>query len=163
MKVLIIGLGLILGAAGGFMGYVSVDRENQKAKDAQRVEAEIQDLQEQISLLKEFPQRPGVSLDAAYVALINDMHVIARTHRVVCTMSVQGGSGTDIGNSAVPSVFSGLREARFHGVFSGLTRRSTLLSLLDALAAFEKESPVLFQSIGHEKDALIFDIKIVGL
>jgi hypothetical protein len=163
MKVLIIGLGLILGATGGFMAYVSVDRENQKAKDAQGVEAEILDLQKKISLLKELPQRSAVPLDAAYVALINDMHVIARAHRVACTMSVQGGNDTDIGKSVAPSVFSGLREVRLHGVFSGLTRRPTLLSLLDALAAFEKESPVLFQNIGHEKDALMFDIKIVGL
>ena len=163
MKVLIIGLGFVLGAMGVLMAYVSAGHVNEKVRDAQHLEAEILDLEQKISLLKGLPQRPVLSLDAAYVIFMNDMDLIARAHRVVFMASLQGASDADIGKNTHPSVFSGLREVRFHGVFAGLTRKATLLSLFDALAAFEKETPVLFQSIGYEKDALMFDLTIVGL
>jgi hypothetical protein len=163
MKVLIIGLGIVLGCMGVLTAYVSFDRADQKEIEAQRLESEILHLKEKVLLLKDLPQREAVLLDAAYTAFINDMRVIAGVHRVACTVSVQGGNGVDVGKSTGSSVFEGLREVRFHGILSGITRRTTFLSLLDALSAFEKEAPVLFQSISHEKDALVFDVTIVGL
>jgi hypothetical protein len=163
MKALIIGLGFLLGAVGIFTAYVSIDRWNQKEAEAQQLALEIMELKKKVLLLKDFPQREAVLLDAAYTAFINDMHVIAGAHRVSCAVSVQGRDGVDVGESTGSSVFVGLREVRFRGFFSGITRRTTLLSLLDALSAFEKEVPVLFQSISHEKDALVFDITVVGL
>jgi hypothetical protein len=163
MKALIIGLGVVVGCACFFMACVSVDRGGQKEASAQHLSSEIVELKQKVLLLKDIPQREPVHLDKAYTAFINDMHVIAGAYRMACTVSVQGRNGVDVDKNAVPSVFAGLREVHFHGVFSGVVRRTTLLSLLDALSAFEKEAPVLFQGISHEKDALAFDVIVVGL
>ena len=163
MKVLVIGLGLVFGGLGVFRMYVSLVHVHDKALEAQRVEAQAFDLEQKILLLKKLRQQPAQALDEAYAAFRNDMGLIARAHRVTFTASLVGVNDADIGKSACPSAFSGLREVRLHGIFSGLGRRVTLLSLLDALAAFEGTSPVVFQDISREKDALAFDLTVIGL
>ena len=163
MKVLIISLGFVVGCAGFFMGCVALDRGNQKAGASQRLEAEISGLKQKIVLLKDIPQREAVHLGTAYTAFMNDMHVIAGVHRAVCKVSLQGKGGPDVEKDAAPSMFTGLREVRFYGVFTGITRRTMFLSLLDALSAFEKEVPVLLRSIRYEKDVLMIDITVMGI
>jgi hypothetical protein len=163
MKVLIIGLGVVLGCAGVVMACVLLDHGNQKEAQARQLASEIVALKQKVLLLKDIPQQEAVHLDVAYTAFINGMHAIAGVHRVACTVSVQGSDRGGISENARASVFSGLREARFQGVFSGIGRRMALLSLLDALSAFEKEAPVLFERIRHEKDVLAFDVTVVGL
>ena len=163
MRSFIIALGVVLGSTGIYMGYVSLRHQNVKAQEAEHLRTEILDLRQKITRLKGLRQRTGVRLEAAYVMLINDMNTIARLHGVVCTMGVDGANEADISRNAYPSTLAGLREVRFRGVLSGLARRGTLLSLLDALAALEESSPILFRSIGHEKDFLSFDVTVVGL
>jgi hypothetical protein len=163
MKVLIIGLGLVFGSMGIFMAQVSFGHANEKVLDAQRLEAQILDLKQKILLLKKLHQQPAAALDATYVFFMNDMGLIARAHRAVFTVSLQEGNDGDVGKSARPSAFSGLRELHLHGVFSGFAHRTMLLSLLDALSGFEEGTPVLFQRIDQEKDALTFDLVVVGL
>jgi hypothetical protein len=163
MRSVIIGLGLLWGCVAGYMGYVSYGHMHEKAQELHRVEAEIRDLNQKISGLKSLRQRPAVSLDAAYVAVVNDMNIIARAHRAAWTMNVDGLSDAAMEKNAHPSVFPGLRELRVRGAFSGLARQGRLFALLDAMSAIEEDAPVLFKNIKYEKETLMFDLIIVGL
>ena len=162
MRSLIIGLGFVLGSAGFFMAYAAIHHVHEKIKEAGRVEAEISELEQKISRWKELHSQPAVPLGAAYASVINDMNILARAHRVAYTMSLQGAGDGDVEKNARPSIWEGLREIHFQVVFSGLVRRGTLLSLLDALASFEEDSPVLLRELDHEKDTLAFDLAVIA-
>jgi hypothetical protein len=162
MKALVISLGLVMGSAGVFMAYAAVGHAHEKEQEIRHVQAELLDLEQKISFLKGLRQRPEIPLEKAYVAAINDMNVLARAHHVIWSISIQGVHDGDVEKNADSSLFPGLREVRFQGVFSGLARRGIFLSLFDALSAFEEGAPVLFRSVTYEKDALMFDLAVIG-
>ncbi len=144
------------------MAHLSVQKMHQQEHEASRLKAAVLDLAKKIVGLKELPQELPGSLDVACVALINDVHVLARRHRVTLSVSVSGAKDVNIEKNAHPSMISGLREVRFHVAFSGLPRRGTLLSLLDALAALEGRASVLLQNVTYEKDILALDLIVIG-
>jgi len=145
------------------MACVPGSNGNAKAGDVPRLEAEILALRQRISSLNGLKQEPPRALEAAYVAVLNDMGVLARSHCVAYTINMPGDSAGDLEHNARPSDQRGLREVLVRGVFSGFQRCDTWLSLLEAFYFLEKDLPVLVQSVDLEKDNLVFDLVIVGL
>ena len=163
MRMLIIGIGCLLGGLGCCGAYISVGQSQEKMRNAAYVQTKIMDLKQKISVLKELDQQPALGLDTAYASLVNDMHVLARAHRAAFTMSFPEARDTGIQKSAIPSLeFPGLRQMAFRGTFSGISRAGILLSLLDGLSCLQQELPVLLRELHQEKDILTIDLVLIG-
>ena len=99
----------------------------------------------------------------AYVALVNDMDLLAAAHHVACVVSVQGAKEDDVEKSAVPLDLDGVREIRLVAAFSGLGRRGVILSLLDAVSNVEQAEVVVLRKVHYEKEVLTFELSVIGL
>ncbi len=99
----------------------------------------------------------------AYAGIVNDMNMLARAHRVVCTVNVQQGKDGDVVAGATTSSFEGAREISVEIGFSGLKRRGALLSLMDAVSKAAAAWPVVLRRVFYEKDSLIISLAVVGL
>lgn len=162
MKAFIVAVGVMCAGLGVYMGFVSIGNAGAKETDIKRAELQVSILEQNITAARGLSQERAIPLSSAYVRLMNDMNALARDSHALWSVTIEGSLDTDIERHARPSVITGLRELRAHGVFSGVASRVRALALLDALSAVEENVPVIFRSVTYEKDALMFDLLIIG-
>ena len=120
-------------------------------------------LKKKIDELGHLPQRPGVPLAFIYARVINDMNMLAGSHRVACVIDVKKAQGEDVEKIACPSSLEGVREIEMEIIFSGLKRRGILLSLMDSVSKVEAAWPVVIWRVLYEKDSLTIALAVVGI
>jgi hypothetical protein len=163
MKASIVALGILVGAWAAMQGYACYLRAAQQGAALRVIQEKIMASEKKMSALSVFPRRTAQGLDEAYMALVNDIDVLARTHGAGCALTVRGAGDSDVPGRAVPWIWEGLREIRLQAVFSMLTHEIVLLSLGEGFDSLEKTLPVMVQSMVYEDDRLVVEFSVIGL
>ena len=148
---------IVMALAGAFLGFRAFAEWQELSRKAVILEERIRVESEKEQQLSKFKTLPPETLEKVYDTFLNDMGNIARAYGLVCSI----GSGAD--PLFEPSALYGLREARIRIVFSRLSGRGALVSLLAVLDESALKLPFLTEKLVQEKDTLAADVVVFGI
>ncbi len=163
MKVFIILSGFIIAMLAVFAGLRLDAQAARQQVLADKVGHDIERMDAEVLAWEGLPREERVRLSDAYKVAFNDLQVLAQAHRLSYTVKVDGANTPDILSAARDSDWAGVKALKLQVVFSGISSRAALLSLLDSMDTLEYERSLFFSRVHMEKDVVMIDLTVMGV
>ncbi len=139
-----------------FQGFWGLSQWRSLSWKISELEGRIRCVNDQERRLSGFKSIVPVKLDAAYIGFIDDMRSIALAYGL--GISIDGGLPLFVSSSLV-----GLNQAKLKVVFSHISSRGALVSMLSALDARSCSGSFLVERMTQERDSLVIEAVLFGV
>lgn len=147
---IVFSLGVAYYGVNKFSGYRAL------VEKTQELNSRITELSEKEDRLSKFKaHHPGI-LSEGYYRFISDMYNLARAHSLGISVDVQKPLVS-------PSTYEGVDQSKLKIVFTHISSRGGLASLLGALDACFENTAFLVEKMTQENDSLVIEAVLFGV